>query len=1092
MAITQTQILQVVVSMFNAAPGATNLANLEAYAAANPDATTADLAAALGALSEFTALASDSASLAANFGLAAGTTGGDAAIAYFDANASTMSAAEMLLAANDFLLTSDAATLTSFGLTDAATTLNNKVTVAEYYSVTLGVDAATVADLQAVVASVDATDGSVATANTTSDAAKVAADEAAELASIDGTTFTLTSGTDSFVGTENNDLFTSAAGTLVAADTILDSSTTDADIMNVEVNSNNVAARIQNVETINVDGTYVTTGVDLANTSGTTNLNLTTGILGGTATVTNASSLNALNINAGTNVSTVAVTATASGTRDTVYVDSGAATATTITGAGGLDTFDVTTTGNLTLATLTAIDTVTANLSDATTTITGAGAGNTVINQTGVAGTVTVATAALSGNVASTSSTTITGDQNVTISATTALVTDTLITNTGTGTATVSITDDAATIDLADVQVDTVSLAAATAGAVTVNGNSSVDLAIDMAGATTLQVAATTAGTAIGAGEGTLLLNVNKTQTAAVISGTAVGTTILSAGVDALAAANAVITMADLQLGANNNTLVIQGDEALTLSLLTMDATTADVVSATEMTGALTVTDTVGVGTATLTLGSAADSITSTKAGTFTIHGNGGNDTVSIAAAAATSTVNGGNGDDTITGNALGAVLNGDAGADTITGGNAVDTINGGTGNDTINGRNGADTITTGTGSDTVTIIATEDGDVISDFTVGEDKIVLTGAAGTATITAADATNTSGVYSEFGGNHDFTLTGVTATDLTSAVQFGSQASTGVAAVTFTLATSGNLTAGDFNDHITAGGTAATINAGAGDDLIIGHATGTGTLTGGAGNDTFNIAGTGATTISDFGASDVLIVGAANTAITATVTSDFTATAASSQASTGAISDATLTLADGIAADMTLATITGALGYTISTVGTATVGSTIVGSRSVDALNGSNFADTITGGEGIDTITAGTGADTIILTESVSAADVVIHAVTANDLTAMNTIVDFRGGVDELQVGNAYVTAGTYTNIEATDFDTAYATLALAVDAAFTNAALDAADDVVTFTYDSKVYLACNIGTDTTFDAGTDLLIEVTGYDGTIVIGDIVA
>ncbi|MDD3835437.1 MAG: hypothetical protein PHS42_08180, partial [Sulfurimonas sp.] len=41
----------------------------------------------------------------------------------------------------------------------------------------------------------------------------------------------LTTGSDSFVGTAKNDLFTSANGTLAANDTILDSSTTDHDIL---------------------------------------------------------------------------------------------------------------------------------------------------------------------------------------------------------------------------------------------------------------------------------------------------------------------------------------------------------------------------------------------------------------------------------------------------------------------------------------------------------------------------------------------------------------------------------------------------------------------------------------------------------------------------------------------------------------------------------------------------------------------------------------------------------------------------------------------------------------------------------------------
>ena len=83
--------------------------------------------------------AAKAAAMAANFGLVAGTTGGDEAIAYFASEiAKGTPDATILGFANDFLLTSSAATLTSFGLTDAKTVLENKTTVATYYSVTSG------------------------------------------------------------------------------------------------------------------------------------------------------------------------------------------------------------------------------------------------------------------------------------------------------------------------------------------------------------------------------------------------------------------------------------------------------------------------------------------------------------------------------------------------------------------------------------------------------------------------------------------------------------------------------------------------------------------------------------------------------------------------------------------------------------------------------------------------------------------------------------------------------------------------------------------------------------------------------------------
>ncbi len=917
---------------------------------------------------------------------------------------------------------------------------------------------------------------------------------------------------DSLVGTALNDLFIAPAGTLQNADTILDSSTTDHDIMNAEVTIATLAPRIQNVETINVTGKYTTTGINLTSVAGTNDLNVNTNIAGGTATVDNAASINAKNINAGSKVSTLNVTATASGTRDTVNVDAGSATL-NLEGGAALDMFNATTTGNVNLgvnangdattANFTAIDSVTLNLSDAATTITGdAKLGSLTINQTGTAGVITVASGKALTEVvatAATAKTTITGDQDVTIKVANADVSGTAIVDSSTGTTKLSITNSATGIVLKDAKVDVVALDFATAtGKVTVNADSKVELNTAVTGDVTLQVAATTAETALANGSGTLLLDVNKTQTAAIITDTAVGTVILNAGVDATAAAGAKITMSDLQMGVNTNTVVIQGAEDLVLSKLTMNATTADVMAATEMTGDLTVSTTVGAGTQTLHFGSGNDTLTNTGAATVLVNGNAGNDKITITAALAGSIVNGGDGDDTIVANTAGGTFNGDAGNDTITGAAAVDTINGGTGNDTIDGKAGADKITLGAGTDTVLITNGEDGDVIADFVIGEDTLVLLGTGNATSLDLSAMTVASGVYSA-GTNHDFTFTGSTATDLSSAIQLGKQKAGTTGPLSYFAAANATIKAGSLNDHITQGAGTLTLDAGAGDDVIVTTGANAATLTGGAGNDTFTVdsSSTALVDIKDLSAGDILIVGAGNTNVTAAVTTDFTATAASMQSSTGTIADVVLTLNDGINIDMTLATITGALGYTISTIGTATVGSTIVGSRSADTITGSKFADTITGGEGADTITAGKGADTIILTESVSAIDTVI--VTAQKIAdGLDTIVDFRGGVDVLKTGITPATAA-FTDMTSTTLSTtSYATLALAAQGAV-NAAQTVlagnyatAGDAITFVYDSKTYLLVNAGTDSTFDDGSDVMVELVGLDGTLAITDIIA
>lgn len=88
----------------------------------------------------------------------------------------------------------------------------------------------------------------------------------------------------------------------------------------------------------------------------------------------------------------------------------------------------------------------------------------------------------------------------------------------------------------------------------------------------------------------------------------------------------------------------------------------------------------------------------------------------------------------------------GGAGDDTIRTGDENDRINGGAGDDLIQGGAGRDTITGGAGNDQFYFGATElrdlDGDrtkIVTDFTIGEDKIAVIGAEGFDDITIAEA-----------------------------------------------------------------------------------------------------------------------------------------------------------------------------------------------------------------------------------------------------------------------------------------------------------------------------------------------------------------
>ena len=148
--------------------------------------------------------------------------------------------------------------------------------------------------------------------------------------------------------------------------------------------------------------------------------------------------------------------------------------------------------------------------------------------------------------------------------------------------------------------------------------------------------------------------------------------------------------------------------------------------------------------------GGTGDDVLSGGNGSDILNGNNGADTLNGGRGADTlnggrhgDTLNGGRGADTLNGDNGWDILNGGRGADTLNGGNGnddlaggsgADTLNGGSGADVLNGNNGADTLdggsgndllTGGNGLDVFTFDAGDGHDVITDFTLGSDKIDL-------------------------------------------------------------------------------------------------------------------------------------------------------------------------------------------------------------------------------------------------------------------------------------------------------------------------------------------------------------------------------
>lgn len=102
---------------------------------------------------------------------------------------------------------------------------------------------------------------------------------------------------------------------------------------------------------------------------------------------------------------------------------------------------------------------------------------------------------------------------------------------------------------------------------------------------------------------------------------------------------------------------------------------------------------------------------------------------LSLLADEATSSAADGNDQVTLRGEYARSTITLGGGNDTFTGGVGADTVLAGAGDDTLNGGAGRNTLTGGSGRDRFILSATTGTDTITDFTLGQDKIVLSGIA---------------------------------------------------------------------------------------------------------------------------------------------------------------------------------------------------------------------------------------------------------------------------------------------------------------------------------------------------------------------------
>lgn len=649
--------------------------------------------------------------------------------------------------------------------------------------------------------------------------------------------FTLTKANDKeiFNGTAKSEVFDATElGSLQDGDIIIDTSTTDRDVLNAVVNNNNTAARIQNVEEINLVGEYLTTGFDLTNVYSAKEVNLSTKIAGGTGTITNANSLNAAKISAGANIGTLNVSSLASGTRDTVQIDGGSASKVTITGsANGADLYDVKLAKNaaVTLNTLdSANDAVRLDLAGGKSTLTTGAAFKDNLKLTlNASAEDTVVELTNGGANAPAKNIVLTGSKNITLETATgaSLVSATpgtgavIITDSGSGVSTIKTTGVlAAGQDFQNAKVDVFEIAGtAGASALTLNENTKLNLTGDASADLTVNLdnASADPAKALANGAGTLRVDVSETQAAALITGAKVGTLLIQATPDKVTDTDkdengfkeSSITVKEIDVSAAaTKAVVVNGSENLVITELKADD--GDAIAASNLTGNLTLTKVTGSavtdeitivgGKGNTTLGAGAHKGVlniQLSSGVNSINLNGAGDGTKVTATGGTNTIT----------SVAGSSAPGDI------------TIKLADGNDSVTVK-ANNTVTLGGGNDTVNLADNLAGVVVKDFVLGTDTIVLSGAQAAGNIDLSKvAAPTKGAYFISGaatgaGVWGITLenggTGLTATDLRNSVQLD-----------ITAKDASTVIAGDLNDIVAVkADESATITTGGGKDKVV--------------------------------------------------------------------------------------------------------------------------------------------------------------------------------------------------------------------------------------------------------------------------------
>ncbi len=917
------------------------------------------------------------------------------------------------------------------------------------------------------------------------------------------TTFALTTGTNTFLGTAGDDTFdaglsTGSLQTLNSGDALDGGAGNDS--LQAVVTGSVTPASLKSIEAISLTGTTNTSTVDLTNANGL-------------LTVVNQASTVALTIAGVSKAVSLTVQDTSTAGQVISYNDvTGSSDSATVSlkNVTGAATLTVAGVEALTLEAAGSTDNVLATLTTANTTrlnVTGSKGLNA-----GTLGTTvgTIDASANAGGVtavlASTSAATVTGgsgNDSITFGSSgaadsinagagndiiifTANFTTADTINGGDGTDTLRatnanlVTASASTPSTYTVtNVETIQSTDVSAGGVSINAVnvSATATRLNLAHATATNVTGAGADSIVG-GAGSFTVGLGSTVATTGTLGGSLTVTDTGTGItDSLTILNTEIA-SGTGLNANvynANNLIIVGYETVTVNSGSVSA------SATSTLGTITVTGDVG--------GTLAETVNFSGSNNVTV-GVITADIVNASALTASSgtvltmvtnstaqTVTGSSGIDILFGNTtLASSIDGGAGNDTITAGSGNDTVLGNDGNDTITTGGGAgDNINGGAGNDIViatltagnTIVGGDGTDVLS-LAVAGTAATASGVSGfeTARLTAA-FTQDMAVFLD---NPTFTRVEVTNNVAAVYSNVGSLVTTAASNTTSSSLTATRLVDTTTNSiNLIALGNATTTLFQVNDEETINlsssSAVGAVTITTLTDTDliTLNVTGSNAITIGTLSANST------TTGTTLTI---------NAAANTGGIS---VSAANSIIP----ASITG------SATGSNAL---LTGTGGADTIVGGSAADTITGGLSADILTGGAGTDTFIfantdtgtpsstnfdtITDYGSASDVIDHATATIVITAGGTI----------GAGVAAISASGIAT-----FNIADSTLALrltAVAAAITETgAASAAGEVAAFQFGSDAYVFISDATNGL--SATDTLIKLTGISLTNTAFDVV-